>query len=229
MHEVSVFSAPIPLPSAAAIKQRRYRLRKQFEESGHSPLYLVCRECSEPIKPSYRRGFVSPELAARRSSRGSKYLLSFGSHRPSRNYLRLFRPKFMPRQLTDYNVDRINELIQLAGCPMCLGLACVCSEGAPLGDGQCGFPIKYPNPIQCTRNRYHICTVEVCNSHYFALRQHHVPIGSPMRTTNHADLVFNVVGKREAFIDHMLTAIAEQVQRRLGSLSLAATTTVRGS
>jgi hypothetical protein len=56
MHGVSVFSAPKPLPSAAAIKQRRHRL-KQFEQSGKAPKYNFCRECGKPIKESYRRGF----------------------------------------------------------------------------------------------------------------------------------------------------------------------------
>jgi hypothetical protein len=45
------------LPSAAAVKQRRYRLRREFETSGKAPLYTHCRECGAPIKHSYRRGF----------------------------------------------------------------------------------------------------------------------------------------------------------------------------
>jgi hypothetical protein len=40
-----------------ALRQRRYRLRKQYEESGNANLYVVCRECEAAIKPSYHRGF----------------------------------------------------------------------------------------------------------------------------------------------------------------------------
>jgi hypothetical protein len=54
---VSLFSASKALPSAEAVKQRRHRLRKQFEESGNAFLFIECRECSKPIKPSYKRGF----------------------------------------------------------------------------------------------------------------------------------------------------------------------------
>jgi hypothetical protein len=40
-----------------ALRQRRYRLRKQYEASGNANLYVVCRECDATIKPSYCRGF----------------------------------------------------------------------------------------------------------------------------------------------------------------------------
>lgn len=43
-----------------AEKQRRYRLRKQrqaWEATGLAWLYIECRECSKPIKPSFQRGF----------------------------------------------------------------------------------------------------------------------------------------------------------------------------
>jgi hypothetical protein len=40
-----------------ALRQRRYRLRKQYEASGNANLYVACRECDAAIKPSYRRGF----------------------------------------------------------------------------------------------------------------------------------------------------------------------------
>ena len=67
-------------------------------------------------------------------------------------YIQTIRPKFMPRQLTDDNVDCINELIELAGCPMCPGLACVCSEAAPLGDGQRGFSISNDPDLMHTKS-----------------------------------------------------------------------------
>ena len=40
-----------------ALRQRRYRLRKQHEASGNANLYVACRECDAAINPSYRRGF----------------------------------------------------------------------------------------------------------------------------------------------------------------------------
>jgi hypothetical protein len=40
-----------------ALRQRRYRLRKQYEDSGNANLYVACRECDAAIHPSYRRGF----------------------------------------------------------------------------------------------------------------------------------------------------------------------------
>jgi hypothetical protein len=43
-----------------AQKQRRYRLRKQqrvWEASGNAWLFIECRECGKPIKPSFQRGF----------------------------------------------------------------------------------------------------------------------------------------------------------------------------
>jgi hypothetical protein len=40
-----------------ALRQRRYRLRKQYEASGNANLYVACQECDAAIKPSYRRGF----------------------------------------------------------------------------------------------------------------------------------------------------------------------------
>lgn len=40
-----------------ALRQRRYRLRKQYEASGNANLYVACRECDAAINPSYRRGF----------------------------------------------------------------------------------------------------------------------------------------------------------------------------
>jgi hypothetical protein len=46
-----------PLRSAAALKQRRYRLRRDYENSGEALLFTECRHCSAPIKPSYKRGF----------------------------------------------------------------------------------------------------------------------------------------------------------------------------
>lgn len=43
--------------SAAAIRKRRSRIRKLFEASGSAFLYVECRECGKPIKPSFKRGF----------------------------------------------------------------------------------------------------------------------------------------------------------------------------
>lgn len=40
----------------AAIRQRRYRQRC-YERSGEAWLFVVCRQCGVPIKPSYKRGF----------------------------------------------------------------------------------------------------------------------------------------------------------------------------
>jgi hypothetical protein len=40
-----------------ALRQRRYRLRKQYEASGNANLYVACQECEAAINPSYRRGF----------------------------------------------------------------------------------------------------------------------------------------------------------------------------
>jgi hypothetical protein len=40
-----------------ALRQRRYRLRKQYEASGNANLYVACQECEAAIKPSYHRGF----------------------------------------------------------------------------------------------------------------------------------------------------------------------------
>jgi hypothetical protein len=42
-----------------ALRQRRYRLRKEYEASGNANLYVVCQECNAAIKPSYRRGFCA--------------------------------------------------------------------------------------------------------------------------------------------------------------------------
>jgi hypothetical protein len=43
--------------SPDAIRQRRSRARRMFEKSGKAVLYVVCRECHAPIKPSFLRGF----------------------------------------------------------------------------------------------------------------------------------------------------------------------------
>lgn len=40
----------------AALRQRRYRQRC-WERSGEAWLFVVCRQCGAPIKPSYKRGF----------------------------------------------------------------------------------------------------------------------------------------------------------------------------
>jgi|SRR5580658_2311798 hypothetical protein len=74
--------------------------------------------------------------------------------------------------LTDRNVEHINDLIQLAGCPMCLPALgdhwhrARAVIGEPLKDGQCGVgKVIYPNTIQCTANKYHVCSVRVENAH----------------------------------------------------------------
>jgi hypothetical protein len=43
--------------SPDAIRQRRSRVRRLFENSGNAFLYVACRECDAPIKPSFQRGF----------------------------------------------------------------------------------------------------------------------------------------------------------------------------
>jgi hypothetical protein len=43
--------------SGNAERQHRLRIRRKFEESGEAFLYIECRECGKPIKPSFRRGF----------------------------------------------------------------------------------------------------------------------------------------------------------------------------
>ncbi len=43
--------------SPDAVRQRRSRARRMFENSGDAFLYVACRECDAPIKPSFRRGF----------------------------------------------------------------------------------------------------------------------------------------------------------------------------
>lgn len=40
-----------------AERQHRLRIRRKFEDSGEAFLYVECRECGKPIKPSFRRGF----------------------------------------------------------------------------------------------------------------------------------------------------------------------------
>ena len=40
-----------------ALRQRRYRLRKQNKASGGANLHTACRECGKAIKPSYCRTF----------------------------------------------------------------------------------------------------------------------------------------------------------------------------
>jgi hypothetical protein len=40
-----------------AERQHRLRIRRAFEASGKAFLYLECRECGKPIKPSFQRGF----------------------------------------------------------------------------------------------------------------------------------------------------------------------------
>jgi hypothetical protein len=44
-------------PKCNAERQRRLRIRRRFEATGEAWLYTQCRECGEPIEPSFARGF----------------------------------------------------------------------------------------------------------------------------------------------------------------------------